>query len=370
MGVDMAHDKADAVNLLPQGQEALTRLVEPLGGAWRLRRYREDQVHLALTAIHVLKRDVHYLVQGDEVQIIDGTTGRLAIGRSWSRGLHQMVCIKERLALPAQTETLTQATYQTFFPRYHRVCGLSGTLWEERGELLGVYGLPVVRVASRFESGRLDLGLLMCASQTEQWLAVASQVRAMVEQGRAVLIGTDTVADSEALAEVLTSMAIPHALLNARHDGEGGDAERMVIEAAGGPGQVTVATHMAGRGTDIRVHPDVLARGGLHVINTHLNPSGRIDRQLRGRCARQGQPGSHQRILSLDDSTLKPWMRRAWFRWLASWGMRTSPRVLAWCCAWAQRQASLQARWQRWAMLQLELGMRKPLALSGRRDWV
>ncbi len=360
------------VRLLPAGRSEVERLCNSLGGVWRLKRHREDQVILALTALHGLRRDEHYLVKDDEVHIIDATTGRLALGRAWSRGLHQMVCIKEKVALPPQTETLTQATYQTFFPRYHRLCGLSGTLWEERGELLGIYGLPVVRVQSRFPLLRQDLGTLVLPDATAQWVEVARRAQKMASSGRAVLVGTDTVADSEALSAVLTGMSVPHAVLNARHDGSEGAQELTIIRAAGLPGAITVATHMAGRGTDIQVHPDVLAKGGLHVINTHLNASARIDRQLQGRCARQGQGGSHERVLSWQDSTLRLWVDRPWFRRLIL------PRLMAasatnglgrLCCAWAQRQAGLLSRWQRWGMLQLEVSMRRHLALAGRDDW-
>lgn len=370
LGVHFERQGVDGVALLAEGRAELARLCASMSGPWRLRRYREDQAHLGLTALHALNRDVHYLVKDGEVHIIDGTTGRLAIGRAWSRGLHQMVCLKERVPLPPQTETLTQATYQTFFPRYHRLCGLSGTLWEERAELLATYGLPVVRAPSRFTSLRLDLGTRVMPDAAAQWLEVAARAAAVAAQGRAVLVGTDSVADSEALSRVLSEAGVAHATLNARHDGVEGEAERAVISAAGLPGTITVATHMAGRGTDIHVHPQVLARGGLHVINTHLNTSRRIDRQLQGRCARQGQPGSHERILSWGNATLRPWMARPWFAWLArgDWWVRRDALV-RYGCAWVQHRAGLSARWQRWGMLQMEVSMRRQLALSGRDDW-
>jgi preprotein translocase subunit SecA len=369
--LDFTQGADRAASLLPEGQAAVERLCANMGGVWRLKRYREDQITLALTAMHVLLKDVHYLIKDDEIHIVDATTGRLAVGREWSRGLHQMVCLKEGVSLPPQSETLTQATYQTFFPRYHRLCGLSGTLWEERAELLATYGLPVLKIPSRFTNWRQDLGTQVLPDAAAQWLEVAGRARATAAQGRAVLVGTDTVADSEALSAVLTRMGISHAVLNARHDGEQGAHELAIIQGAGLPGAITVATHMAGRGTDIHLSPSVLAQGGLHVINTHLNASPRIDRQLQGRCARQGQPGSHERVLSWEDSTLRPWAGKAWLRSLLRPATEQggAGRLMQGCCAWAQRQAGQRARWQRWGMLHLEVGMRRHLALAGRDDW-
>lgn len=350
------------VRLQAPGVAHLAQLAEKLPGPWRLQRFRDDQVVLALTALHALTRDVDYLVRDAEVHIIDACTGRLALGRAWSRGLQQMVCIKEGVGTTPETETLTQTTYQTFFPRYHRVCGLSGTLWEERGELMAIYGLPVVRMPLRQPSRRQDLGVQMCASPAEQWQRVAQVVHRVCLAGRAVLVGVDSVADSEALSQVLREQGMAHQVINARHDSEHGEAERERIARAGKPGAVTVATHMAGRGTDILLDAQVLQAGGLHVINTHLNDSGRIDRQLHGRSARQGQPGSFERILRTSDSTLTrlpDWARR---------GLRV-PWLVAPLCRWAQWLAGGQAGTLRWGLLQTQFAMQRQLLWAGRDDW-
>ena len=283
-----------------------------------------------------------------------------------------MVCIKEGLASTPETETVSQTTYQEFFPGYHHVCGLSGTLWEERRELLAVYGLPVLQVPLRQPGRRVDLGTVLTLDAESKWLTVARQVAAQAKQGRAVLVGTNTVADSERLSAVLSRQGVPHRVLNARHDEHEGSAEREVIEAAGRAGAVTVATHMAGRGTDIHLEPQVLALGGLHVLNTHLNASRRIDRQLYGRAARQGQAGSFECVLSCSDDAIRPWATRLGVGALlrASLGGQVGVRqaLVRGLCGLIQRQEGRQAFWRRWHLLQLQLAMRRQLAWAGRDD--
>lgn len=354
--------------LSPAGEERLQDLVKGQQGPWRLARYRHEQVELALCALHVLKRDVDYLVQDDEVVIVDGITGRQAVGRAWSRGLHQMVCLKEKLPLPPDTETLNQTTYQTFFPRYHRLCGLSGTLWEERAELLALYGLPVWRAPLRQPSLRQDLGWRLWPSAEAQRQAVMASARQRAQAGQAVLIGTDSVEASEALSALFAQAGVPHALLNARQDSEEGQLEREVVDQAGQSGAITIATHMAGRGTDIHLAQEASAQGGLHVINTRLNPSGRIDRQLVGRAARQGQPGSFETCLSVDDATLLAGLG-AWRHTLLRL-MDWAPSFVRWCCAQVQRRQGAQACGQRWLGLLAQQHLRRQLRWSGKDDWL
>lgn len=375
-GRDFLYEPDRPLRLRHEGAQRLAQAAAALPGPWRLKRFREEQVGLALTALWALKRDVHYLVRDEEVHIIDGTTGRLAIGRAWSRGLHQMVCIKEQVRLSPETQTLLQTTYQEFFPRYHRICGLSGTLWEERREFLAIYGVPVVKVPLRVPGQRLDQGLLLLDDDTAKWQAVVRHARQAASQGRAVLVGVDSVSDSEKLSALLTAQAVPHRVLNASHDGHAGEEERSVIDAAGLPGAITVATHMAGRGTDIQPHADVLARGGLHVINTHLNASARIDRQLYGRAGRQGQPGSHLWVLSWEDETLTPLTRHTALTALVKAACppqgreRPVPRTVRWVVGVLQFWAGRQTARQRWALLQMQQAMRRQTAWAGRDDWV
>jgi preprotein translocase subunit SecA len=181
------------------------------------------------------------------------------------------------------------------------------------------------------------------------------------------------VADSESLSAALTQHAVPHQVLNARIDGLQTDAERRIIEAAGQPGQVTVATHMAGRGTDITLSQPALKQGGLHVINTQLNASRRVDRQLEGRSARQGQPGSCQRILCWQDKALAPLAQRPWLRTLITWLhlMHTKPTegAVRWVLALRQALAGHASAKQRWALLQQQRGIRQQTAWAGRDEW-
>jgi preprotein translocase subunit SecA len=362
------------LRLLPAGRSKLDEAAASMTGPWRIQRYREEQALLALTAMHVLQRDVDYLVRDDAIHLIDAPTGRLAQGRAWSRGLHQMVCLKEGVGLTEETQTLNQTTYQTFFPRYHRLCGLSGTLWEERRELMATYGLPVVRMPLRQARRLRDLGLQVLAKESEQWQATVHAARREAQSGRAVLVGVGSVADSDALSRQMRAVGLAHQLLNARHDEEQGDAERAVIAQAGKPGTITVATHMAGRGTDIHLSETVLAGGGLHVINTHLNASGRVDRQLSGRAARQGQPGSFEFILREGDHTLAVWARRAWvWRWAEALGrlpMASGQAGLRLLARWAQALAGRQACDARWQMLQVQQAMRRQLMWTGRDEWL
>ena len=282
--------------LTASGRRALESSAPEGDLLWSLPRYREEAVSLALCAVHLFARDRDYIVRGGRVEIIDPNTGRTAPGRAWSRGLHQMIELKEGCRPGAVLETAAEMTYQRFFSRYLRLCGMSGTLSEGRGELAQVYGLRVARVPLRKPSLRRVLPTRVFASAEARWAFVVQRSRELRDAGRAVLIGTDTVADSQALSEAMHAAGLPHQLLNARHD----RAEADVVAAAGAPGRITVATSMAGRGTDIALHPAVARRGGLHVILCQANPSMRIDLQFLGRCARRGEPGSCETLHVLD----------------------------------------------------------------------
>ncbi len=370
-GRDFSWSGPGVIRLAEEGSTLLAMLSKSLEGPWKLKRYREEQVVLGLSALHGFQRDRDYLVRDEGIHIVDGNTGRLAVGRVWSRGLHQMVAIKEGLAPEPENETLTQTTYQSFFPRYHALAGLSGTVSEARVELMSVYGLPVARVPLRLPSRRQVRPTHVLNSADEKWREVVRRAHAEAKAGRAVLIGTDKVADSEALSRAFLAAGVGHQLLNARHDEASGEAEQAVIAAAGLPGAITVATHMAGRGTDIHLRPEVLQRGGLHVINTNLNPSLRIDRQLYGRAARQGMPGSCECVLSWEDEAIRPAVAAGWQALVRQLGTQVlHSRMLAvWLVRGIQRGRERASRHQRWVMLVAERLMARQLALAGRQDW-
>jgi preprotein translocase subunit SecA len=301
--------------LLASGRASVDQHARQLGGLWRDPRHREEAIAMALAARHVFLRDRHYIVRNDEVIMIDQTTGRLAPGRVWSKGLHQLIETKENCKPTGDQETIAQITYQRFFPRYLRLGGMSGTLTEASAELYGVYGLAIEGVPLRRPSRRIYLPQRVYVTRKEKWAAVVERVRALSASGQPVLIGTDSVADSDVLSRLLQEQGLKHHVLNARDDRE----EANVVARAGQPGQITVTTNMAGRGTDIPLARAVQEGGGLHVICCQHNASARIDRQLQGRCARQGDPGSTETILCLQDGLIARywplWMRRAAAGW-------------------------------------------------------
>jgi len=262
------------------------------------RRALRENVERALAALWLYVRDEHYVVIDDKVQIVDASTGRVMPDRAWEQGLHQMIECKEGVAVTGQRETLARITYQRLFRRYLRLAGMTGTATEVASEIGRTYGLPVARVPLHRPSQRKDLGVRCLADAAAKWRGVADAVEAVaLRQGRPVLIGTRTVKASEQISAVLRSRAIDHVVLNAKQDRD----EAQLVAQAGQPARVTVATNMAGRGTDILLGEGVAARGGLHVILTEYNESRRIDRQLVGRSARQGDPGSAEAIVALDD---------------------------------------------------------------------
>ncbi|MDP3615693.1 MAG: hypothetical protein Q8R98_27960, partial [Rubrivivax sp.] len=276
--------------LEPAGEDRLAALAHGLGGPWQRTRYRREAVQLALAALHACRRNLDYLVRDGAIELLDEVTGRVAAGRVWSRGLHTLVALKEGLNPPPDTETVAQITFQRFFQRYWRLCGISGTLWEARAELQQVYGASVVRVPLHRPCRRVTLPPRVWDNAQAMFDAAALHVAALQAAGRPVLVGTDSVADSEALSSCLARHSVVHRVLNALHDGD----EAAIVAEAGHGGRVTVATRMAGRGTDIALDERARAAGGLHVLSCQHNPSRRLDRQLAGRAARHGEPGSSE----------------------------------------------------------------------------
>lgn len=287
-GEDAAAGQGLRARLSESGMAKLQALTENLGGPWRRQRLQRDLVEQALSALHLLKLDQHYVVREGGIELLDTLTGRLAEGRVWSQGLQTLIELKEGCQASAPTQTLAQTTFQRFFRRYWHLAGLSGTLVESRAEFKVVYGLSIVTLPPRQPSRRQDLGLRVFESPEQRWQAVVEAVTIRHRQGQPVLIGTDTVADSEAVSAHLQNAGLPHQVLNARHDQHEAD----IVAQAGRQGAITVSTRMAGRGTDIELDEPSIRAGGLHVICCQINESGRMDRQLLGRAARQGQPGS------------------------------------------------------------------------------
>jgi len=270
------------------GEEQLALLASGLGGPWLRPRYRREAVLLALAALHLYQRDVHYVVKDGAIELLDEVTGRVATGRVWSRGLHTVVSLKEGLRAPAETETVAQTTYQRFFQRYWRLAGISGTLWEARAELRAVYCATVLRVPLHQPCRRRTWPSRCFDHPQALFAAAAERAATLSATGRPVLLGTDSVGDSLALSRLLSARGVQHSVLNALNDAD----EAAIVAAAGRAGQVTVATRMAGRGTDIELDASARAAGGLHVLSCQHNASRRHDRQLAGRAGRHGEPGT------------------------------------------------------------------------------
>jgi preprotein translocase subunit SecA len=285
------------VQLSWAGQKKLTDPLISKTGPGLGRRQGEEMVVQALHALHLLHRDQDYLVQDKKIHIIDANTGRAMPDRSWEHGLHQFVETKEDCPLTQAKKQLGRLTFQRFFGRYLGLAGMTGTAREVHSELWTVYGLKVRKIPLNRPGRRREVPGRIYPGQKEKWAAVIAQVNRLKHQDRPVLIGTGSLADSEILSRKLTRANITHQVLNARQDKK----EAAIVARAGQKGQITVATNMAGRGTDIPLGHGVASLGGLHVIGTCCNQAKRIDRQLFGRCARQGDPGSFQAILCLDD---------------------------------------------------------------------
>ena len=289
------------VDLTDAGRSAAAELSITYGGVWVGPRRREELVRRALSALYLFQRDKQYIVRGGKVQIVDEYTGRVMPDRSWERGLHQMIEAKEGCAITGQQETLARMSYQRFFRRYLRVAGMTGTGREVARELWEVYRLPVVTIPTNRPAQRRYVGDEVYAMADEKWVAIVAALRRLRDEGRPVLVGTRSVAASEHLSELLSAAGLPHQVLNARQDQE----EAEVVARAGERGRITVATNMAGRGTDIRLAPGMAEIGGLHVLATERHEARRIDRQLFGRGGRQGDPGSFQSIVSLEDEVVQ-----------------------------------------------------------------
>ncbi len=357
------------VRLTDAGRDEIDTLdADDAAPAWDTPRKRDESVQRALAALHLYARDRQYVVMDGKVQIVDESTGRVMPDRAWERGLHQMIETKEGVALTGRRETLARITYQRLFRRYLRICGMTGTATEVASEIGRTYGLSVVRVPLHRPSRRSVAGVRGLPNAAAKWQAVAqSAQRAAHQQGRPVLIGTRTVAASEAVSAVLHAHGIDHVVLNAKQDGE----EASIVAGAGAPGRVTVATNMAGRGTDIALGSGVAEAGGLHVILTEYHDSRRIDRQLLGRCARQGDPGSCESFVALDDElfqTQAGWLARHLLGWsagrpggLPSWATEVLRRV-------AQGAAEARHRDVRLQTLRHDRQLAKILAFSGRGE--
>lgn len=284
---------------LPKEEEA--KLKEELFRDFNVKSERIHTLNQLLKAYALFERDTQYVVMENKVMIVDEQTGRIMDGRRYSDGLHQAIEAKENVKIEAATQTFATITLQNYFRMYRKLSGMTGTAVTEAGEFWEIYKLDVVEIPTNKPIARDDRDDLVYKTKREKYNAVIDEVIKLSEAGRPILIGTTSVEISELLSKMLTIRKLDHNVLNAKMHKKEAD----VVAEAGQPGQVTIATNMAGRGTDIKLNDAVKAAGGLAIIGTERHDSRRVDRQLRGRAGRQGDPGSSQFYVSLEDNLMR-----------------------------------------------------------------
>lgn len=260
-----------------------------------------EQMELALLVDRYYVRDRHYILRDGEVIIVDEYTGRLAEGRKWRAGLHQAIEAREQVAVTGETMEAARITLQDLFLRYQTLAGMTGTIGNSGEELKSIYSTPVMEIPTHRPPQRTAWPDRVFGTEREKWLAIADEVAELHKVGRPVLVGTRSIDKSQHLSALLAERGITHRVLNAKEH----EREAEIVAHAGGFRRVTVATNMAGRGTDIQLDTPARELGGMHVICSELHESARIDRQLIGRCGRQGDPGSYRSFMSLEDELLE-----------------------------------------------------------------
>jgi len=297
---DVGSEMADLENsTLPAEQKQQKK--DDILTNYSIKSERVHTVHQLLKAYTLFEKDVDYIIDGGEVKIVDEQTGRVMEGRRWSDGLHQAVEAKENVKVEGATQTFATITLQNYFRMYHKLAGMTGTAETEAGEFWNIYKLDVVVIPTNKPIARDDMNDRIYRTKREKYNAVIDEIVAMVEKGRPVLVGTTSVEISELLSKMLRLRHINHNVLNAKLHQQ----EAQVVAEAGRAGVVTIATNMAGRGTDIKLTPEVKEAGGLAIIGTERHESRRVDRQLRGRSGRQGDPGSSVFYVSLEDDLMR-----------------------------------------------------------------
>ena len=291
------------LELTDLGKEKIQELSSDKGKFWHAKRIRELLVYQALVGRYLFHKDKDYIIKDGKIQIVDEYTGRLMSDRSWEKGLHQMIESKEGCEISPQREILARMSYQRFFRRYHWLSGMTGTAKEVSQELWSVYNLQVQPISTNKKLNRRRMQSQIFINEKEKFNHIVERIKELHGNRRPVLVGTPSVAVSERLSGLLEEKGLQHRVLNARQDKD----EAEIIAEAGQKNKITIATNMAGRGTDIVLGPEVAKIGGLHVLASEPHSARRIDRQLYGRSGRQGDPGSYEGCASLEDDILAPY---------------------------------------------------------------
>jgi preprotein translocase subunit SecA len=353
------------VELTAAGKEHIASQAEALGGVWSGPRRREELVVQALTARELYLQDKQYVIHEDKVVIVDEFTGRLMPDREWRDGLHQAVTAKENLEVQPPKDTYARISFQRFFRLYNRLAGMTGTAAEAKREFWQNYHMPVVVIPTNKPCIREKMADRVFATEQAKWQAIMEELRRLHQTHRPVLVGTRSVRTSEHLSRMLAEADMEHQVLNAVRHAE----EAQIVAAAGQADKITVATNMAGRGTDIKLGRNVAQMGGLHVIATERHEAGRVDRQLFGRCARQGDPGSAQAFVSLEDELLArhaPHLSAVLRRRFGRTDREISSASTRHVFNLAQRKAQRMALRQRKGVLQTDNWLDEYLGFAGR----
>ena len=297
----IVNEKDKLVNLTQQGVEKVEKFfhIDNLADPENLE--IQQNVILALRAHYLMFRDQDYVVKEDQVMIVDEFTGRIMPGRRYSDGLHQAIEAKEHVKVKRESKTLATITFQNFFNKFEKKAGMTGTALTEEKEFRDIYGMDVIEIPTNRPIARIDHQDAVYKTKKEKFKAVVEEVKEAHEKGQPVLVGTITIETSELISGMLKREGIPHTVLNAKFH----EQEAEIVAQAGQHGAVTIATNMAGRGTDIKLDEDAREAGGLKIIGTERHESRRIDNQLRGRAGRQGDPGESQFFISLEDDLMR-----------------------------------------------------------------
>ena len=352
------------IELTKTGLQKLVEQAAHLPGIWRGHDRRLELVVQALVAREFFHRDQQYIVEGDKVVIVDEFTGRPMPQRTWREGMHQAVEAKENLPISDPTETIARLSFQRFFRCFYKLSGMTGTAREAAGELWQVYGLPTIAIPPNKPCIRKQEPDRFFVDEKNKWQAIIAEIDKVHKTGRPILVGTRSVLASERLGQWLVERGLEAKILNATRLKE----EAELIAMAGENGRITIATNMAGRGTDIKLGRGVAAMGGLHVIATERHESGRVDRQLFGRAARQGDPGSALAFVSAEDELIRKFLSKPARRILMEAWERNLPgkdMVARGAFRVAQKKAQSLAFKQRRSVLRSDLWLDEALSFTG-----
>jgi preprotein translocase subunit SecA len=352
------------VELTEEGRTKIADRCAALPGLWRGFERRTELIRQSLVAREFFLRDKHYIINDGKVVIVDEFTGRPMPQRTWREGMHQAIEAKERLAISDPSETVARLSFQRFFRCFHRLSGMTGTAKEAAGELWQTYKLPVITIPTNRPCIREQWPDRVFADEASKWTAIAEEVYRLHQLGRPVLVGTRSVFASERLATRLSEFDLDFKILNAVRLHE----EAAVIALAGERGRVTIATNMAGRGTDVKLGHGVAQLGGLHVIASERHESGRVDRQLFGRAARQGDPGSAQAFVSADDELVRRYLSPVaakTFRGVVASNVPGKRAIARSVFSRAQKNAQQLAAKQRVAVMRADTWLQEALSFAG-----